>query len=161
MWAVVSSSHNVTVAPSFSGEGLLTLFLCFTMGSLLWGTVLHELLQCQSLPWARFFMNCYSVGPSHSVQSFRNFMLLQCGISQGHKFCQQNYSSVGSHRVTASFGHPPIPEWGPPGAVPAAPPAALALVPTEFFLSHILTPFSWLQLPCTDFFPASLHIAEV
>jgi len=45
----VSSSH-ISAIPSSSGAGLLTLFPCSSIGSLPRETVLHELLQCGSLP---------------------------------------------------------------------------------------------------------------
>ena len=51
MRVAVSSSH-VSVAPSSSGEGLLTLFPCSSVGCLPWETVLHEHLQHESFPWA-------------------------------------------------------------------------------------------------------------
>jgi len=47
----VSSSHAVSAAPSSSGGGLLTLCPCSSARSLSQETVLHELLQCGSLPW--------------------------------------------------------------------------------------------------------------
>jgi len=47
---VVSSSHTVSAAPSSSGGGLLTLCPCSRVRSLSWETVLHELLQHESLP---------------------------------------------------------------------------------------------------------------
>ncbi|KAK4831166.1 hypothetical protein QYF61_015636 [Mycteria americana] len=81
----------------------------------------------------QFFMNCSSVGPFHRVQSFRS-RLLQRGSPMGsqvlpanllqhgllspwvHRFCQEPAPSRASHRVTASFRHPPAPVWGPPWA---------------------------------------------
>ena len=35
---------------------------------------------------------------------------------QGHKSCQKPAPAWSLHRVTASFGHPPAPAWGPPWA---------------------------------------------
>jgi len=52
MGVTVSSSHVVSAAPSFSLGGLLTLFPCSSVRSLSEETVLHELLQCGSFPWA-------------------------------------------------------------------------------------------------------------
>jgi len=48
----VSSSHVVSVTPSSSGGGLLTLCPCSSVRSLSWETVLHKLLQCESFPRA-------------------------------------------------------------------------------------------------------------
>jgi len=49
---MVSSSHVVYAAPSSSGRGLLTLFLCSSVRSLPRETVLHNLLQRESFPQA-------------------------------------------------------------------------------------------------------------
>jgi len=51
MGVVVSSSHIVSATRSSSAGGLLTLFLCFIMGSLPRETVLHKLLQYESFLW--------------------------------------------------------------------------------------------------------------
>jgi len=51
MGVMVSSSHMVSAAPSFSEGRLLTLFHCSSVRSLSWETVLHKLLQCESFPW--------------------------------------------------------------------------------------------------------------
>ena len=78
----------------------------------------------------QFFTNCTSVGPFHEVQSFRNRLLqhgspagsqvlpanlLQHGLLYpwGHRSCQEPAPAWASHRVTASFGHPPALAWGP------------------------------------------------
>jgi len=71
-----------------------------------------------------------SVGPSHGVQSFRN-SLLQHGFPTGsqvlpanllqrwllspqvRRSCQEPGPVQAPHGVTASFGHPPAPAWGP------------------------------------------------
>ncbi|KAK4830289.1 hypothetical protein QYF61_009492 [Mycteria americana] len=81
----------------------------------------------------QFFTNCSSVGPFHRVQSFRN-RLLQRGSLTGSQVLPANLLQRGllspwvhrsspepapawaSHGVTASFGHPPAPAWGPPWA---------------------------------------------
>lgn len=52
MEVVVSSAHDVSSAPFFSGAELFTLFSCSSMGALPQKTVLHELLQSESIPWA-------------------------------------------------------------------------------------------------------------
>jgi len=74
--------------------------------------------------------NCPSVGPSHKVQSFRNRLLhrgsptgsqalpanlLQCGLLSlwVHRSWQEPAPAQASHRVTASFRHPPAVVWGP------------------------------------------------
>jgi len=51
MEVVVSSSHTVSVTFSSSGEGLLTLFPCSSVGFYPRERVLHKLLQHVSLPW--------------------------------------------------------------------------------------------------------------
>jgi len=101
MGVVVSSSHIVSVAPSSSGGGLLTLFPCSSMGpshERQFSTNFSNMSPSHGL---QFFTKCPTVGPSHAVQSFRN-RLLQRGSPQGHKPCQQTCSSVGFslHRVT-------------------------------------------------------------
>ena len=48
----VISSHVVSAAPSSSGEELLTLFPCFSVGSLPQERVVHELVQHESFPQA-------------------------------------------------------------------------------------------------------------
>jgi len=48
----VSSSHVVSATPSSSRGGLLTLFLCSSVRSLLQETARRELLQCESFPQA-------------------------------------------------------------------------------------------------------------
>jgi len=78
-------------------------------------------------------MNFSSVSPSHRVQSFRN-RLLQHGSPTGsqvlptklrgllsprvHRSWQDPAPAWALHGVTASFGHPPAPAWGPPWAAP-------------------------------------------
>ena len=52
MGVAVSSSQVVSATSSSLGKGLLTVFPCFSVGSLPWGTVLRELLQHESFPWA-------------------------------------------------------------------------------------------------------------
>uniref|UniRef100_A0A8C0B7T3 Sphingomyelin phosphodiesterase acid like 3B n=1 Tax=Buteo japonicus TaxID=224669 RepID=A0A8C0B7T3_9AVES len=77
-------------------------------------------------------MNCSSVGPSHGLQSFRS-TLFQCGSPVGSQVlpenllrgllspriwrsCQEPAPTRASHRVTASFKHPPALAWGLPWA---------------------------------------------
>jgi len=95
MWAVVSSSHVVSAAPSSSGGGLLTLCPCSSMRSFSRETVLHKVLQSESFPWAAALHKLFQHGSLPRVQSFRN-KLLQHGTPRGHKPCQQTCSSVGS-----------------------------------------------------------------
>jgi len=110
MWAVISSSHVVTAAPSSSHSSLAPV----------WG----------SSHGRQFFMNCSSLGPSHGVQSFRN-RLLQRESPTGSQALPANLLGVGllspqvrrswqepapaqaPHGVTASFRHPPALVWGP------------------------------------------------
>ena len=94
----------------------------------------------------QFFTNCSSVGPFHGLQSFKH-RLFQCGSPVGSQVlpanllqrgllspqicrsCQEPAPARASHGVTASFGHPPAPAWGPPWAaggdlLPRGPPWA-------------------------------------
>jgi len=76
-------------------------------------------------------MNSPSVGPSHGMQPFRNRLLqlespmgsqalpanlLQRGLLSPRvcRSCQEPAPAWAAHKVTASFGHPPAPAWGPP-----------------------------------------------
>jgi len=129
MGVMVSSSHVVSAAPSSSGGGLLTLFLCSSVMSLTREIVLHKLLQHESFPRLQLFTNHPSMGDFHGVQSFRN-RLLQRGSPKGSQALPANLLWHGllspqvrrswqeptpewaSHRVTASFRHPPAPAWG-------------------------------------------------
>ena len=133
MGVAVSSPHVISAAPSSSGGGLLTLFPCSSVGSLPRETVLHELLQRESLPQATVLHELLQHGSLPRVQSFRN-RLLQHGSPAGsqvlpanllqrgllfpwvHRSCQEPAPAWAFHRVTASFGHPPAPAWGPPQA---------------------------------------------
>ena len=133
MGVAVSSPHVISAAPSSSGGGLLTLFPCSSVGSLPRETVLHELLQRESLPQATVLHELLQHGSLPRVQSFRN-RLLQHGSPVGsqalpanllqrgllspwvRRSCQEPAPARASHGVTASFGHPPAPAWGPPRA---------------------------------------------
>jgi len=111
MEVAVSSSHVVSAAVSSSGEGLLTLCPCSSVGPLPWETILHYFSNASPSHGLQFFTNCSSVGPCHRVQSFRNRLLqcgsptgshalpanlLQRGSPRGRKPCQETCSSVGS-----------------------------------------------------------------
>jgi len=127
MGVVVSSSHVVSATASSSGGRLLTLFLCSSVRSLSWETVLHNLLQCESFPQAAAL---HELGPSHRVRSFRN-RLLQRGSPTGSQALPANLLQRGLHSpqvhgswqvpapvqaphgITASLRHPPALAWGP------------------------------------------------
>jgi len=93
---MVSSSHVVSVAPSSSGGGLLTLCPCSSMGSLSWETVFHELLQRGSFPQAAAL---------HELPQRGSF---PWGFSPSGTGC----SSVGPHGVTGPSTKP-APAWAP------------------------------------------------
>lgn len=78
---VVSLSHIVSAAPSYSGEWLITLFSCSRVESFPWDTVLHELPQYRSFPrvavlrkilhhesllWGAIFQELTEVSPTGS-----------------------------------------------------------------------------------------------
>lgn len=81
----ITSSYIFTV-PSSSGEDLLTLLHCSSMGSLpCWKTALHELLQCESFHWAAIpyeFSTSLSIGCSSSGADCSIV-----GLLQGHRSC--------------------------------------------------------------------------
>uniref|UniRef100_A0A8C0B7V8 Protein kinase domain containing, cytoplasmic n=1 Tax=Buteo japonicus TaxID=224669 RepID=A0A8C0B7V8_9AVES len=133
----VSSSHVVSAAPSSSGAGLLTLFLCSSVGSLPqetvlhelpqhesfpWAAVLHKLLQCGSLPWAAVLQAQTAPAWVPMGSQVLPANLLHCGLlcPRVHRSCQEPGPAWAFPRVTASFRHPPALAWGPPQA-PASP----------------------------------------
>jgi len=129
MGIVVGSPHVVSASPSSS----------LSTPAPVWGSPPHRRQFSMSYsnmsPSHRLqlFTNCPSVGSSHGVQSFRN-RLLQCGSPTGsqalpatlllcgllspqvNRSCQEPAPARAPHGVTASFGHPPAPAWGPPWA---------------------------------------------
>lgn len=100
--------HILFITPCLCHSFILT---HFPMESLSKETVLHELLQHESFPWATVFPKVLQHG----------------SFPCGHKFCQQICCNMGSslhvstgpankatsvqasHRVTASHRHPPTP----------------------------------------------------
>jgi len=117
MGVVVSSSHIVSAAPSFSGGGLLTLFPCSSMGSRPWETVLHELLQRESFPRAAVLHRLLQRGSPTGSQALPEILLWRGLLSPWVRRSWQEPAPVRvPHRVTASFGHPPALVWGPPRA---------------------------------------------
>ena len=132
----VSSSHVVSAAPSSSGEEGLTRFPCSSVGSLPRETVLHELLQRESFPWATVLHELLQHG-SHPRGAVLQEQTAPAWVPRGvtspaskpasawaplstgprvRRSCQEPAPARASHRVTASFGHPPAPAWGPPRA---------------------------------------------
>jgi len=130
MGTVVSSSYVVSATPSSSGGGLLTLFLCSSVRSLSWETVLHKILQHECFPRAAALHELPSVGP------FPRGAVLQeqaapawvphgvtipaskptpswTSLSSGLQVLAGACSSAGSPQVTASFRHPLALMWGP------------------------------------------------
>ena len=132
----VSSSHVVSAAPSSSGEEGLTRFPCSSVGSLPRETVLHELLQRESFPWATVLHELLQHG-SHPRGAVLQEQTAPAWVPRGvtspaskpasawaplstgprvRRSCQEPAPARASHGVTASFGHPPAPAWGPPRA---------------------------------------------
>ena len=84
MGVAVSSSHVVSAAPSSSGAGLLTLLPCSSVGSLSWGSALHELLQRESFPQVAVLHKLLQRGLSHGVTAFSGpSHLLRRGVLHG------------------------------------------------------------------------------
>ena len=130
MGLAVSSPHIVSAAPSSSGEGLLTLFPCSSMGdSPPWTSPAWLLpVGCRSSWTAPAWVASMGCSPSGRGCS-------SIGPPGGKKSCQQTRSSVGSYfhgstgaarsllqhglsmGPTASFGHPLTLAWGPPWTV--------------------------------------------
>jgi len=126
----VGSSHVVSAAPSCSEGGMLTLFPCSSVRFLSRKTVLHNLLQRESFPWAAAL---------HELPQGRSFPqgavlqelaapawvpmgsqalpenLLWCGFLSPwvRKSWQKPAPARAPHGVRASFRHPPAPAWGP------------------------------------------------
>jgi len=135
MGVVVSSSHVVSAAPCPSGGGLLTLCPCSSVRSLLWETVLHKILQCESFPRAAALHELPQRGSfpwgavlqeqaapawvPHGVTSparkpAPGWAPLSTGLQVLAGACSQALLQRGApHGVTASFRHPPAPAWGP------------------------------------------------
>jgi len=121
--------------------GLLTLFLCSSVGSLPWETVLHKLLQYESLPTG-------SQLPS-------GIHLLQCEVpSTGYRWISApSWTSMvcrGTNCLTMVFI---MSCRGKLSALvsraPPPPPSSLTLVSAELLLSHSLTPLSLLLFHCS------------
>lgn len=93
----VSSSHIVSSSPSFSRRQLLTFLPCSSRASLLTELPQHNRTSMSFsncvLPLG-FFMNCFSVGPFHNVQSFRN-RLIQCGFPMNSQMLPENLLQLG------------------------------------------------------------------
>jgi len=97
MGVTVSSSHVVSAAPTSSGGGLLTLFPFSSVRSLSLETSLHKSHQCEPFPCAAALHE-----------------LPQCGFPPWGAVLQEQADPAWvPHGVTASFGHPPAPAWGP------------------------------------------------
>jgi len=107
MGVAISSSHVVSAAPSSSGGGLLILCPCSSMGSLLWDTALHGLLQHGSFPCSAVLHKLPQHGSFPGAQSFRN-KLLQHGSPVGSQVLTANLLQHGllSPRVHKSYQEP-------------------------------------------------------
>lgn len=81
----------------------LICFLCSSVGSLSWDTVLCELLQDESFPQVQFFKSCSIAGPFHGMQSYRVLHRPQSGYLL---WCSYPW---------AAEGQPPFP-WSPQAA---------------------------------------------
>lgn len=92
-------------------HGLIYCDLCTTscsrMGSLPLSTVLHERPQHGSFPQAAVLLKLLQWGSLHKVQSLRN-RLLSRNSPQGHKACQQTFSSMDFplHKATGTARSP-------------------------------------------------------
>jgi len=113
MGVAVSSSHVVSAAPSSSGGGLLTLFPNSSMKSLSRDTVLHELLQCESFPWAAALHDLPQRG-SLPWGAVLQEQAVPAWVPPGViSPASKPAPARAPHGVTASFRHPPTPAWGP------------------------------------------------
>ena len=103
---MVSSSHGVSAASSSSGGGLLESFPCSSRESLSWETVLHKLLQCESLPrGADLQEQAAPVWVPHGVTSPASKPALAWApLFTGPQVRPGACSSVGFPWATASFG---------------------------------------------------------
>ena len=127
---MVRSSHIVSAAPSCSGGGHFTLFPCSGVGSLSQETVLHELLQRESFPRATVLHELLQCGsfPRGAVLQQQGApawvptgsQALTANLFWHGLLCPRVRSSwqepapVWALRgVTALFGHPRAPLWGP------------------------------------------------
>lgn len=128
---VVVSSSRCFCTPSSSGAGLLTCFLCSSMGSLPRETMLHELFQCQSFPWATVPHELLQPGcltGSAVLQEQCAPVWVPCSVtspaskpapawaplSRVHRSCQEPAPTLASCcGVTASLGHSAALAWDP------------------------------------------------
>jgi len=116
MEVAVSSSRVVSATPSSSGGRPLTLCPCSSMRSLSQETVLHELLQYESFPWAAALHKLPQHGslPQGAVLQERAApaWVPHGVISPASKAAP----AQAPHGFTAFFRHPPAPAWDPPRA---------------------------------------------
>lgn len=115
MGAAVNLSHIFSAASSSSEGGLLTLLTCSNVGFFPLEIDLHNFSNVNLSQGLQFFTNCSSLGPFHMLQSTGT----GCPNAPPHsKGPQEACYMWASKRVTASFMHPPVPEWGPPRPSP-------------------------------------------
>ena len=95
MGVAVSSSHVVSATPCSSGEGLLTLCPCSSMGSIPREAVPNEPLQHEPFPRAAALYELPQRGslPKGCSPSGTDCSIV--GPPWGHKLCQQTCSVVG------------------------------------------------------------------
>ena len=96
-------------------------FTNFSNESFPWATVLHELLQHGSHPWGAVLQEQTAPAwvPRGVTSPASKPASAWAPLSTGprvRRFCQEPAPARASHGVTASFGHPPAPAWGPPRA---------------------------------------------
>lgn len=170
------SSHLVSATPSSSERGLFMLFLCSTVRSIPWRTVLHELLSCWVLP-----MGCSSSWSKPAWVSSLGYSpsgndCFSMGSPWGCKTCQKTCSSLGSpvRGVTAparsglAMGHSILQaspcsgmgssmgcRWDSVLAPLAPRPPSLTWVSAQLFLSRVLPPASGWRCCCAALFPLS------
>jgi len=96
--------------------GLLTLCPCSSEGSLPRAAALHKLPQHGSLPRGAVLQEQAAPVWVHTVSQALPANLLQRGLLSPwvHRSWQEPAPAWAPHRVTASFGHPAAPAWGPP-----------------------------------------------
>lgn len=158
MRVAVSSSHISSATASFSGGGHIPLFPSSSMGTLPWEAVLE--VHVSASHRLQFFMNCFSLGPFHGTQSFRN-KLFQCGSPAGSQVLPTNllqsrvvfrrqqmdidslWTSLGCRETAClTFTTGCRGTFALTSGVPPPLPFPLALVSAKLFLSHILTSLS-------------------
>lgn len=118
MEAVVSSSYVLCAIPSSSVRGFLTVFLCSSVGTLPWDTVLHKLLHCEFFPQSAVLHELlqHSSLPKSAVLQEQT---APSWVTRGVPSPASKLPPVWAcfNGVTASLRHPRALEWDSPGAI--------------------------------------------